>query len=305
MNLPQEASRVPRSRHLVQGVLFAVLIATALAACGGGGGGAPGPVATTSATSTPPSGSTSATVGSGTSSASLAATGGFTGTLTFPAASGTATVTVTDSTTPPAGASTLSKRRDASLAPTTPLLYLSLDSNATVTLNGTPALTLTLPAGTDLTQPFYLAVDLPSLGWTTFASGTVSGQSVTFSSLAGSVVLTAGTALTLALYSGAPLPSELSVNPTTVQILGIGATQQIAISDVSFPASFQLPYTIMVSAAACNGIASVSSQSNTMYTFTGVAVGTCSASVSDSLGNALTIPVGVTSTTVVVQRRGD
>jgi len=273
-----------------------------LGGCGGGGGGSPsgGPPPTTSPTSTP-GGSTSAAVGSQPSTASLGTTGGYTGSITFPAASATATLTITASTAAPAGASTLSSRRDGSVGPTTPLLYLSLDSNATVTLNGTPALTVTVPAGTDLTQPFYLAVDLPSVGWTTFAPGTVSGQSVAFSSLAGSVVLTAGTALTLALYSGAPLTSELSVNPTTVQILGIGATQQIAISDVSFPASFQIPYTITVSAAACNGVASMSTQSNTMYTFTGVAVGTCSASVSDSLGNALTLPVGVTSTTVVVQ----
>ncbi|HTV91596.1 MAG TPA: hypothetical protein VMG98_02670 [Verrucomicrobiae bacterium] len=269
-----------------------------LGGCGGGSG-------STSSGGTPPTSpggtGTSASVGSQPSNAAIETAGGYSGTLTFPAASGTATVTITDSTTAPAGATVLNKRRESSVGPTTPLLYLSLDSNATVTLNGTPALTVTVPAGTDLSQPFYLAVDLPSSGWTTFASGTVSGQSVAFSSLTGSVVLTAGTALTFALYSGAPLPSALSVNPVSVQLLGIGATQQIEVSDGTLPASFQLTNTITVTAAACNGVTSMTTQSNTMYTFTGVAVGTCSATVSDSLGNVFTLPVSVTSTTVVAQ----
>ncbi len=287
---------------------IAVLVVLSVAACGGGGGGSAavpsGPsqsVATPTPTPTPPTSVTgSATVGTQPSSTSIPSAGGYTGTLQFPAANAPATLTVNTSTGAPAGAP-VPQAHQRQVTANTPLLYFTLTSAQAVTLAGSPGLTLTLPAATDASQKFYLAA-LLNQKWTTFnGPGAVTGNSVTFSGQPGSVALSAGTALDLVFYAGAPLGSDpLSASPSSAQLLAIGDTQTITLTDVSLPPAFAI--TNSYAASGCAGIASAASSTGTdTWNIGAVAAGTCTMTFADAFGNTTPVSVTVTTTSVVAQ----
>ena len=130
-----------------------------MCSCGGGGGstGAPGfvpggaPTPTPVPTAAPPAVSSSAgTVSrSGPTTVSLPpAAGGVSGTVVLTAASTTATVAVTLSATPPAGAPSLQSNRrltQAIGAPATGLAYLTAQASADVSFNSTFGANITVP----------------------------------------------------------------------------------------------------------------------------------------------------------------
>jgi hypothetical protein len=208
-------------------LIFASL-ALAVSACGGGGGSSPAPGGGSTPTPCPAnfSGtapgctqiSASGTIAIGTtpSSATLPSLAGYTASVQLPSASAATTASVTTSSQPPSGVTALSSVARRPRTVNTPLLYFTLVPNATVTLNGIPGFTVTLPASVSSNQSFYIAVFQAVTGWQSIAGpGVVSGQTVTFAPAAGSVVLTANQPLYFALYAGGVVPSP-SPTPSPV-----------------------------------------------------------------------------------------
>ena len=189
-----------RPRYVLQ--FAAVLVTAAFAACGGGSVDYTpiGPAATQS-------GSTSTT---GTTSLPPASSGGVTAAVVLPPASGSASITETVSHTGFPGTPALSSARraqsdsrtpQAAAAPTA-VLYLEFVSSTSVTLNGTPGVTFTLPSITT-GQQYFLASYGPS-GWTypVEGPGTVSGSTVSFPIGNGTAVTLSPTAPAIvALYT--------------------------------------------------------------------------------------------------------
>jgi hypothetical protein len=94
----------------------------------------------------------------------------------------------------------------------------------------------------------------------------------------------------------------LSVNPTTVNVLGTGAAnaQGISVKETGYTGSFSETDT-------CSGIATVTTASasgpSASYTTTGVAVGSCSATFKDASHQSQTAAITVTTTNYTVQGR--
>ncbi len=163
----------------VRGVLVSAAV-FALSSCGGGGGstGAPAfvpggaPTPTPVPTATPPAVSSSAgTVSqSGPTTVSLPpAAGGVSGTVVLTAASTTATVALTLSATPPAGAPSLQSNRrltQAIGAPATGLAYLTAQASADISFNSTFGTNISVPG--PVTGAEYLVMYDPAnarAGW--------------------------------------------------------------------------------------------------------------------------------------------
>ncbi len=189
-----------RPRYLIQ--CAAALVTAAIAACGGGSVNYTplGPAATQSVT-------TSTT---GTTSLPPASSGGITAAVLLPPATGAASITETVSHSGFNGTPALSLARraaDGSRAPQAaaaplPVLYLEFVSSSSVTLNGTPGVTFTLPS-INASQQYFLASYGPN-GWTYPAEGpgTVSGSTVSFPIGNGTAVTISPTApVIVALYT--------------------------------------------------------------------------------------------------------
>lgn len=97
-----------------------------------------------------------------------------------------------------------------------------------------------------------------------------------------------------------PTPGVLSVAPTSLSIVGVGAGDALTINVVE--GAYSNPFT---ESDTCAGIATVSTTSavgpSATYTVTGVAVGSCSATFTDTKNQSLNVPLTVTASQYVVQ----
>ncbi|MDB5026418.1 MAG: peptidase immune inhibitor [Candidatus Eremiobacteraeota bacterium] len=229
----------------VRPALAVAILAAALTACGGGGGGSipsggggGGTTPTPSPIPTLPS-SSSATISSSTTqsqSASFGAiAGGYSGTVTIPAANVATLLNATFTTTQPAGApapATLQRRpQNIGASPISALAFVSVTSAATVTFPQTPAFSITLPftvtpaIGATSYVAFY-DTSKPQLGWNTIEGpSTVSGNTLSFNGTFGGTIapltLTANQpayflvfTVTSALPTPSPAPTP-TATPTT------------------------------------------------------------------------------------------
>lgn len=90
-----------------------------------------------------------------------------------------------------------------------------------------------------------------------------------------------------------PTPSRLIVvAPSQLSFLGTGSAHAVAVqaSEAGYSGSF--------TASGCGGIATVAARSAAEFTVTPIAAGTCSARISDALGDTFVLPVTVTVTAV-------
>jgi hypothetical protein len=223
---------------------FAVAVVTAaLAACGGGGGGSipsggGGGGATPSPTPSLPS-SSSATISSSTTQTQSGSfgpvAGGYSGSLTIPAANVATSLNATFTTTQPAAApapATLRRRpQNIGASPISALAFVSVTSAATVTFPQAPSFSITLPfsvtpaIGATSYVAFY-DTSKPQLGWNTIEGpSTVSGNTLSFNGTFGGTVapltLTANQPAYFLLFtvaSALPTPSPApspTATPTT------------------------------------------------------------------------------------------
>jgi hypothetical protein len=189
-----------RPRYVIQ--LAAVLVTAAIAACTGG-----------STTYTPlgPAATQSGTT-STTSNTSLpaASSGGITAAVVLPPASGSTGITETVNRVGFSGAPALSLARRAAsgsrspqaVAQPLPVLYLEFVSTGSVTLNGTPGVTFTLPSITAGQQYFLAAYGSNGWNYPVAGPGTVSGSTVSFPIGNGTAVTISPAApLIVALYT--------------------------------------------------------------------------------------------------------
>ena len=176
----------------------AVLIASAITACGGGGGGSSGgsggnplpplntPTSSPVPTGTPtvsPSISVTTALPSGGANVSVPAINGYIGSVSFagPMTGAGANVTITASTVPASGIPTLQSiaRKPKSVSGAPGLLYLSVLSDGSLTFTGYPTFSFVLPASVAITsgQLFYVALyssDQPTLGY----AGPIAGSTI-------------------------------------------------------------------------------------------------------------------------------
>jgi hypothetical protein len=98
-------------------------------------------------------------------------------------------------------------------------------------------------------------------------------------------------------------PGVLNVNPTSVAVAGLGSTYalQFVAGETGYTGAFTESDT-------CSGVATVTTPSakgpSATYTVTGVAAGTCTATIKDSFGQSAAEAISVTTGTIVIQRRG-
>jgi Subtilase family len=159
----------------------------------------PSPATSTKSFTVSPSGPSSATFD--------AITNGIGGNITMPAASASATLTATLSTTPPNGVPTVSDtlRRPASIGGSlTPIAYISVTSSASVTFAFTPGVTAS-PFGTVPAYGYLGAYD-PTNGWVAAAGATtLVGSHFTFAPLNALYTITPGTPYVFAIFASASL----------------------------------------------------------------------------------------------------
>jgi hypothetical protein len=331
----------------------------ALSGCGGGGGGggtagSPGspptaaPTPTPVPTAPPPAVSSS----SGTVSSSGPTTvflppvaGGVSGSLLLTAASTTATIALTLSATPPAGAPALQSDHRvvrAIGAPATGLAYLTAQSSADVSFNSTFGANISVP-GTVSGAEYLVMFDPanPNAGWHvvsgpgTAAAGIARGlASINLSFTKGATydfaLISTGATLTLPLPSPTPsappsptptpaptptptptpaptetptptptpTPGPVVVSIPSLQFLGVGSAyaKTIVVTQANYNGQFAL------GGASCNSITTTDVTTSLQnFTITPLAVGTCAYTLTGGGGAQTTLPVTVTTVTLVGQ----
>ncbi len=101
--------------------------------------------------------------------------------------------------------------------------------------------------------------------------------------------------------SPTPVPGVLTVSPTGVSIVGLGAAtaQSVTVSEGGYTGTFTESDT-------CGGIATIASSNpagpSASFTVTGSAVGTCSATFGDTFAQHATLAITVTTVGVIVQQ---
>jgi hypothetical protein len=284
-------ARSPFPRRLRAYVALTVL--AALAACGGN-------VNTTPLASP-----------SGFSSFSAAAVNGLS--VVFNVAAGAplgTTATATSAITAPSGvpAPSAIQRQAQAIAGAAPFLYtsvvLSQPISAALVLNevltSTNALSANVSYSVEIDDP---SATPPKL---TTIAGTLANGIVTFTNASASFnasqIFAANHVYVFQFYDvtitppsptpSPPPPGVLSVNPTTVQLVGIGSSNaaNVLVQETGDSGAFSESDT-------CAGVATVTSSSATgpeaTFTVTGISAGACNATFSDTFGQHVTIPVGV------------
>ncbi len=195
---------------------FAIIgLSAGLAGCGGTQtvGAAPATAIPNSATET------SSTTASTTFP--LIGVSGDTETLVLPPTAPTGAVTETISTgapsgvTPLAGLRAASGQRSTSAVVTTPIAYLELSTTVTLTVSEIPSFTFTLPSVT-AGATYGLAVTSGDGYVPTGQTATVSGNTISFPSIAGSFTLTAGSPITFVLYTSTGSAATATPSPSPV-----------------------------------------------------------------------------------------
>jgi hypothetical protein len=254
--------------------------------------------------------------------APLPSVAGFTPAIALPAsnASANTTIAATSSTVAPAGLPVLqslnrrseSVKTAAGTASPTVYLYESLTASSTITFNGIPGFSLTLPSTISTSGlDFYIAVLAPgTTQWQLAALGPaqVNGQTIAFPSQSGATAtLPQGQTLYLAFYSvpaGTPTPTpapstaptsapqSITLSPTSLSFLATGSQYaQTFTATQSGNTSF--------TTGGCTNVASVTANTNPAgFTVTPQNAGTCTITVTGSNNQTATLQVTVTTTTV-------
>ena len=331
-------------RHVRGAFLSAAVFA--LSGCGGGGtassSGSPptaAPTPTPVPTATPPVVSSSAgTVSSnGPTTVFLPpAAGGVSGSLLLTAASTTATIALTLSAAPPAGAPALQSDHRmvrAIGAPATGLAYLTARSSADVSFNSTFGANISVP-GTVSGAEYLVMFDPanPNAGWTlvsgpgTAAAGIARGLgniALSFTQGATYDFALISTGATLTLPSPSPTPSAppsptptptATATPTPIptqtptptpppvvvsipSLQFLGAGSAYAKTIVVTQANYNGQFAL--GGASCNGIAATDVTTSLQnFTITPLAAGTCTYTLTGGGGAQTTLPVTVTTLTV-------
>jgi hypothetical protein len=313
-----------------------VAFAALLAACSSGSA-----VVHTPAASTPGLVAT-VTVGSTGTSASLAG-GGTTSTgVTFPGASAGvgSTLTLTASTTAPEGATGASVQRSAQTVSSSILEYILIQSTATATFAGTPALSFVLSSSDIVSGAVYTLEEYNSTdsgaGFVTVGTGSLSGSTLSFA--AGSTPLTIAATPAYVIFAlkmtvtTTPSPSPTPTvspspggSPTPVPTEPPGQNTITATTQfVTFAAPTASPQSFTVNET--NGAPLIESDTCTsgqttyvtisptgtsepngeslLVTLTPVAVGTCSVKYQDPAGNSVSVGITVSNPApIVIQGR--
>ena len=167
-----------------------VFVATALCACSGSAGGAIAPTPQSPAQASVP-GATSIPFSDIGSAILLPSVGGYSESITLPAndAPANTNLSLNISTKPAAGAPAI----PSDFYLTQPFLYFTLSSSKTVTMQGFPAFTLTLPKGLHWDGgPLHLAYYDPATGWRHIGESTITGSTLTFAGNHTPITLKAG-----------------------------------------------------------------------------------------------------------------
>ncbi|GAC1388630.1 MAG: hypothetical protein NVSMB31_02930 [Vulcanimicrobiaceae bacterium] len=278
-------------------------------------------------TPTPPStASSSITVGAAASTAPIPAVGSISGSISLPAATtgAGATIAATSSLNPPASLPALQAHLRAALDTTTVYVYESFTPSATITFASTPTFSITLPAGTNMSQSFFIAVY--NAGWDKVhaQAGTVSGLTVTFPSQATSLTLQAGTTYYFALYgvlastpaptatptpaptatptpvaTATPTPAAIVLSPSSLAFTALGSAnaQTVTATETGYTGTFTSSSANCVSGSTTIATLAASA-SGTQFTVTPVAAGTCSVDINDTSSHHTSLGITVTTTTV-------
>ena len=220
-----------RRLDLVVPLASLVLSGVILASCGGGGGGAtvppsqPLPIASASPTPAPIPMATTVPLSQAGGPVQLTSAGGISGTLSIPSnnAPAGATMTVTELAGAPQGGPLARLRRP--LSAKTVLFSLELQLSQTITFNGLPGFTLTLPVSVATSgESFYIAAYQGTGSSATLLAtdgpATVSGQTLAFAPTTTPVTLQSNVTYLFELYetsSATPSPSpspSASPSPT-------------------------------------------------------------------------------------------
>jgi hypothetical protein len=211
-------------RTLVARLFACLTLSSMIASCGGGGSSSNPPVSPTPPPTT--SASTAVSPNAPASGTFAPITGGLTAAVTIPAASTNATVTTAFSASAPSGAPQLQNvgRRPANIGSgsISPLAFITMTSNATVSFGTTPSFTLTPASGvtSTLASLSYVAEydpTNPSAGWTTvLGPATLQGSSLSFSPGQSPITLAAGRTYIFVVFTVATALPVPSPTPTPV-----------------------------------------------------------------------------------------
>jgi hypothetical protein len=253
---------------------------------------------------------------------------GYSGTLQLPAstaASGT-TIAATSTTVAPGGLPTLCLRRSFTTTTQTVYLYESITPSATITFNGIPGFTLTLPSSVSTSgQTFYIALLAPgTTQWQMAADGPaqLTGQTLTFPQIPGTpVTLNANQTYWFAFYSvptssvtptPSPTPAPTATPSPTPTPSATPATLHVDSTALAFgatgPANMQTfavtggtaPYDVSTFDPSVVTVKADSSAAGT-FDVTPQAAGTTTIHVTDANGQSADISVTVTTLSGVIQ----
>jgi hypothetical protein len=252
--------------------------------------------------------------------------GGYSGTVQFPVppagiTAGT-TITQTLQDTSPSGPPTLQSAlrtaqgaRHAEASSDTSIVYLSLTFSTTTSFDPAPSFAIVMPASVPVTAgaSYYLALydpTNPSLGWQLDFEGPawISGQQLNFASAQQPLTFVANDTYWFGVYArsaGNPTPSPdpsptagstpgaILAVPGSLSFLATGVTQTVTISQDGYAGAF-------CAVSNNTNVATVSTTCGTTFNVTSVGAGSTTVTVSNSLGQSITVPVGVTTTTIPI-----
>jgi hypothetical protein len=132
-----------------------------------------------------------------------------------------------------------------------------------------------------------------------FGPGTIANNILTINSPSASVELTPGNTYMLQFYyvataspSPSPTPVPLTLSSSSLAFTGGEQMQSVTVTDPGYAGSF--------TTSGCSGIATAVVAGSTV-TVSSVSAGSCTLTVSDTLGNSANLAVGVTVVSVPVQ----
>lgn len=225
--------------------------------------------------------------------------GGFTEQLFLPQANAAVPLSIAVSTNPPQGLPAVQVRRRFSPNVTAPYLYFLIEAQAAVTLGGNFNMNVTAPSSAGvIASTLYLAsIDPDGVWYTVMGPASQSGKEYEFGQPL-EAQFAAGNVLVFALYSGSYLTDRapLVADPNQV-LLSPAQAQSMTVTGPNADAA------VSISEGNCAGTATITNSrgyGSLTTTVIGVAYGSCELTISDNWGNQMTVPVSVTSATVIV-----
>ncbi|GAC1388430.1 MAG: hypothetical protein NVSMB31_02360 [Vulcanimicrobiaceae bacterium] len=252
-------------------------------------------------------------------------------------------VTAIWSTSLPAGLPVLqSQLRHPQSLTRTALFFIGLQFSADVSFSGAPGFTLALPSSVDpKAGPFFFAFYDPTnstAGWQFAVAGTpvLSGTTLTAAPTSTKINYVSGVTYWFALYQQintstpapgptptpsptstpsptptatptAPPPGVLSVNPSVVNIYGLGPSfsQGLQVQETAYTGPFSQTNTCNPAGGAIATFSPATGTGPTMsVNVTGARAGTCSITYSDSSNQQTSVTVTVTTNGIVIQSHG-